>query len=132
MERKAIQIKISDDKKRIICFDKENVEELNDYINQDERHQKKFQYIASLILRGIRMTELYDKENIDRKTKGVTAMKFFKGQENDRIYCKEFTRDDKTFIVVAAELLTKKKSKDLKQKTKNIIRKVANYEYEIE
>lgn len=132
MLRKAIQIAISEDKKRILCFDKENAEELSEYVYQDERHLKKFQYIANLILRGLRITDLYDKENIDKKAKGVTAMKFFKGQENDRIYCKEFTRDDKTFIVVAAELLTKKKSKELKQKTKNIIKNVAGYEYEIE
>jgi hypothetical protein len=58
-------------------------------------------------------------------------MKFFKGQSNDRIYCKELTLEDKTFVVVTAELFEKKKTQGVKQKTKNIIEKVGSYEYEI-
>ena len=84
------------------------------------------------ILGGLRNTECYDKENFNNKTKGITAMKFFKGQENDRIYCKELKKNDKTFIVIAAELLLKKKTVKLTQREKNLIIKVANYHYELE
>ena len=132
MKRKAIEIRKSNDNKRAIYIDKQNAKEIYNYINQDKRHQKKFRDITNIILEGLRNTELYDKEDIDKKSKGVTAMKFFKGQENDRIYCKEVTKEDKTFIVIACELHQKKKSKGISHKEKNIIHKVAEYEYELE
>jgi len=130
--RKAKIIYKSDDEKRVICIDESNYDTISKYIFQDERHIKKFRHIVTLILKGIRNTELYDKEEIDKKSKGVTAMKFFKGQENDRIYCKELRRANKTFIVVCAELLKRKKTKKLNAKQKALIHKVANYTYEIE
>ncbi len=39
-------------------------------------------------------------------------MKFFKGQENDRLYCKQFSNSEGEFIVVAAELFLKKKTQN--------------------
>ena len=113
-------------------MDKDNSQEIIEYLNQDERHRKKFIYITNIILEGLRNTEVYDQEEINEACKGVTAMKFFKGQENDRLYCKEITRDDKTFVVIMAELRLKKKSQKNKQRENNIIKKVANYEYEFE
>ncbi len=56
-------------------------------------------------------------------------MKFFKGQDNARVYCKEVTRHDKTFVVIAVEVLEKKKQRRLTQKEINIIHRVASYEY---
>jgi len=100
------------------------------YIKQDVRHEKKFRYIVELILTNQKFPTLYDKEDFCEDAKGVTAMKLFKGQENDRIYCKEIRRDNKNFIVVAAELSLKKKTQKLKQKDQNLILKVASYEYE--
>jgi hypothetical protein len=58
-------------------------------------------------------------------------MKFFKGQENDRIYCKEINTTDGTFIVVCAVLYETKKSTKLTQEQKNIIEKIGGYKYEI-
>ena len=78
MKRKAFIIKRSDKGNKAICIDSENAEELLAYLNKNERHKKKFRYISELILRGIRNTELYDKENINSKAKHITAMKFFK------------------------------------------------------
>ena len=132
MKRKAIEIRKSNDNRRAIYIDEQNAREIFNYINQDERHKKKFQFITDIILEGLKNTEVYDKEEIDEKSKGVTAMKFFKGQENDRIYCKEVAKEDKTFIVIACELHQKKKSKGISHKEKNLIKKVANYEYELE
>jgi hypothetical protein len=74
--------------------------------------------------------ELYDKEEPNDKSKGVRAMKFFKGQENDRVYCKEVNTTDKTCVIVAVEVLKRKKQTKLTHKEINIIHRVASYEYE--
>ncbi|GAA0551586.1 hypothetical protein [Chitinophaga japonensis] len=118
--------------KKHICIDVENANEILAYINRDERHKKKFNYIIALILSNKKISELYDKEDISDNCKAVTAMKFFKGQENDRLYCKELRGRNGTFYIVTAELLEKKKDTKVRNgKTKNIITKVASYEYEI-
>ena len=109
-----------------------NADEIIKFLKQDQRHKKKFQYIERLIFGNFRMPDVYDKEEINDRCKGVTAMKFFKGQENARIYCKEVTGGDKIFVVIAAELLERKKSKKLSKKEIQIIEKVASYEYILE
>lgn len=129
--RKAKEIRISKDGKRILCVDVDNWAEIFQYINQDKRHQEKFKFITDIILEGHRNTDVYDKENINDKCKDVTAMKFFKGRENDRIYCKEVSLEDKTFVIIAAELFEKKKTQKNSKKNKPIIEKVGKYEYEI-
>ncbi|WP_395064951.1 hypothetical protein [Flavobacterium sp.] len=129
--RKAREILKSKDGKRIICIDTDNWKTIIDYINQDVRHKKKFEYICGVLLDGHRNTDIYDKEDINDKCKDVTAMKFFKGQDNDRIYCKEMSLEDKTFVIIAAELFEKKKTQKNSKKNKPIIEKVGKYEYEI-
>tara|TARA_B100000378_G_scaffold276363_1_gene274151 strand:- start:13696 stop:14112 length:417 start_codon:yes stop_codon:yes gene_type:complete len=129
--RKAKEIIKSSDGKRIICVDVDNWEEIFEYINQDKKHQKKFNYIIGVILDGHRNTDIYDKENINDNCKDVTAMKFFKGRDNDRIYCKEVTLEDKTFVIIASELFKKKKSQGNNKKNIPIINKVGQAEYEI-
>jgi hypothetical protein len=81
---------------------------------------------------GLRNTELYDKEEPDEQSRGVRAMKFFKGQENTRVYCREKTLEDKRFVIITAELNVSKKSQKLTYKELNLIHKVARYHYEIE
>lgn len=132
MKRTAIRVRSSEDGKREIYVDQENADEIINYIDQDARHRKKFRIISDIILNGLRNTNLYDKEEINKQSKGVTAMKFFKGQENDRLYCKEVTRGDKVFVVIMVALRLKKKSQKLSHREKNIIEKVASYEYELE
>ena len=131
MKRKAIIIRTNEDKTIAICVDVKNADEILGYINQSERHIKKFRHICDLILSRLKNRELYDKEEINSKCKGVTAMKFFKGQTNDRIYCKEQTLKDKTFVVITSELFEKKKTRKVTEKIKNVIEKVGSYEYEI-
>lgn len=132
MKRTAIIIRTSKDGKRKIAVDEENYQQILDYIKQDNRHKNKFNDICNIILNGLRNPDLYDKENINKKCKHVTAMKFFKGQENDRIYCQEVRiKKEKIFVVVTAELLEKKKNQKNTQKEINLIEKVAGYEYEI-
>jgi hypothetical protein len=131
VKRKCQLLIPSKDGKRAIYIDLDNKEEIMKYIRQDNRHLKKFKFITDIILGGHRNTEVYDKEDIDNKTKDVTAMKFFKAQENDRIYCKEVKSKEGTFIVVTAVLHEKKKSQKNRTKEKNTIRKVGGYEYDI-
>lgn len=110
MKRKAKILRSNASEKRILCIDSDNQAEILAYIKQDKRHLKKFNTIAGIILENLRIMDLYDKENIDKKSKNVTAMKFFKGQENDRIYCKEIKDGDTTFIVIMSVLMERKKN----------------------
>jgi ABC-type cobalamin/Fe3+-siderophores transport system ATPase subunit len=132
VQRKAYKISESDDGKKTIYVDAINAETILNFINQDERHKKKFKFIEKVILGSLRMTGVYDKEEINNRCKGITAMKFFKGQENARIYCKELSTGDQLFVVIAAELLERKKSQKLTKKEIQIIEKVASYEYILE
>ena len=132
MKRKVFILQKSENGNKAICIDSENAKQLLTFLNKNERHSKKFRYISELILRGIRNTELYDKENVNKKAKHVTAMKFFKGQENARIYCKEQRINNKLFIVICCELLESKKSQNNNKTIRSIIDKISNYEYEIE
>lgn len=131
MKRKCEIISETKDGKRAICIDIANQKQILKFIKQSDRHKKKWQHIVSIILDGHRNTELYDKEEISDKCKGVTAMKFFKGQENARLYCKEQVTENGIFIIVAAELLLRKKSQKVPKKHIPLIEKVGSYEYEI-
>ncbi len=84
-----------------------------------------------MILQGIRNTELYDKEEIDSKSKNVTAMKMFKGGHNIRLYCKEQSNSEGKFYVIVSELVPKKKDRKVKGKIKTLIQTVGSYEYKI-
>ena len=130
-KRKCIQLISSKDGKRAIYLDSANAEEIKKYLTSDERHKKKFKFISEIILEGHKNTEVYDKEEINKKCKDVTAMKFFKGQDNDRIYCKEVSTSKGTYIIVAAILYEKKKSNSLTNEQISIIEKVGSYDYEI-
>ncbi|MBM3405324.1 MAG: hypothetical protein FJY10_10605 [Bacteroidetes bacterium] len=130
--RKCILIRSSPDNRRHIYVDEINSGELYDYIKQDHRHHDKFRFICDIILGGHKNHSLYSKEEIDTKTKGVTAMKFFPGQENDRIYCKEYTTPAGSMIVIAVELFLRKKQTKLTHKEKSVIERIGSYEYEIQ
>lgn len=130
MRKKAIIIRKSEDGKRCIAVDSDNYDDILAFLKSDARHKSKFADIVNVLLAGHRNTQLYDKEEPDARSKGVRAMKFFKGQENARIYCKEVTMEDKTFIIIASELLTRKKTQKIDKKILNIIHKVASYDYQ--
>ncbi len=132
MIRKAIKISESESGTIAIYVDQNNAEKILEFLNKDERHRKKFSFIQEIIFGRLRMPELYDKEEINQRCKDVTAMKFFKGQENARIYCKELRTENKVFVVITSELLERKKSTKLTKKDKQLIEKVAAYEYILE
>ena len=130
MKRTAKIIKSAPDGKRHIAVDKENVAVIMQFL-RDNNLSKKFELICSTILSGIKNTDLYDKENINNKCKNVTAMKF-KSKQNARIYCQEVKQKDKTLVIIASELLPKKKNQKNKEKETNLIEKVADYDYKID
>lgn len=131
MKKIAKVIQYNEDKTIALCVDVDTWDTIHEYISRTPQHKKKFLFIANVILKRLRNTDVYDKEDINSKCKDVTAMKFFKRGANDRIYCKEQKTEEKLFVVVAAELFEKKKTKGVNQKIKNIIEKVAKNEYEI-
>lgn len=130
MKRTAFVVKTSPDGKRCIAIDSLNADKILNTIKQNKL-VKKFDLICLTILSGIRNSDLYDKEDINNRCKKVTAMKF-KGQPNARIYCQEFVTDDKTLIVICAEMLESKKNQKNQHREINLIEKVASYEYIIE
>lgn len=129
MSRRAVIIRESTDGRRKIAVDDDLQAELNTLLKGDIKLAKKFDYICRLILTNIRNNEVYDKEEIDDLSQGVTAMKFFKGGRNARIYCKETTTDEGVFVVICCEYLPKKKQQELRQAERNIIHRVANYQF---
>jgi hypothetical protein len=131
MKRNSKHLISSKDEKRAIYIDEENIKEIIAYLNKDDRHRKKFKFISDIILGGHKNPDVYDKEAINNNCKDITAMKFFKGQENDRIYCKEIHTDKGVFIVIMAILYERKKTTKLNREQKNLIEKIADYTYEI-
>lgn len=130
MKRTAKIIRSATDGKRYIAVDKENAAVIMKFL-RDNHLSKKFDLICATILSGIKNADLYDKEDINSKCKNVTAMKF-RSKQNARIYCQEVKQKDKTFVIIASELLPKKKNQKNKEKEINLIEKVADYDYKID
>ena len=130
-KRYAYIIQSSENQKRHICIDAINEQQIMTFLKEDAARIKKFRQIVNLILDGLRNTDLYDKEDIDKNCKDVTAMKMFKGGQNIRLYCKEMRNIAGSFYVIVVELLPKKKDQKVKGKVKTLIQTVANYEYQI-
>jgi hypothetical protein len=130
-QRLAYKIRSSKDLKRHVCIDVKNENEIMQFLKEDEARLRKFNQVIEIILQGLRNSELYDKEEIDKKTKNVTAMKMFKGGQNIRLYCKEQHDENGIFYVIVAELLKKKKDQKVKGKTKSLIQTVGSYEYKV-
>lgn len=122
----------NDFKKVSLYVDIENKDEILSYLSQDDRHKKKWSYIAGIILNGGYNGEHYCKVEINKQCKDVTEIRFFPGQENDRIYCKEIHTKDGTKVIVTSILHERKKTTKLSSKEKSAIQKVGGYEYEIE
>lgn len=131
MERTHEIIAKSIDGRMAIGIDRENKEEIINYLNQSDRHIKKFRHIVELLLNGHKNTQLYDKEDFNKKAKNITAMKFFKGQENDRIYCVEANLNDMR-VIIMIEIYYRKKSQSITKREIQVLNKIAKYEYQNE
>lgn len=129
MKRTATIISRSADGKRCIAVDDALASEILEFIESSPRIKKKFKYITELILQGHRTPELYDKEDIEKGCEGVTAMKLYKGAENARIYCREVFVKGAYFVVVACEVIKHKSTQKNSHREKEVIRRVATYQY---
>lgn len=116
------------DGNRSIFIDLNYKEEILSFINQNEKRISKFKKITANILENNRIPDLYDKEDINKDCKNLTAMKFKGKGDNFRIYCKEYKNEDKTFVVVMCRLHQKKVQK-ISKKESSILNAIAKYEY---
>lgn len=134
MHRKAQLYRISKDGKKAFYIDEENAAEILTFLKKNPAHVKKFDYVLNLLLEHTRPPrDLYDKENFEKGCENVTAIKPFKGKRNPRIYCQQYSDKGKDiFVIIASELLEKKKSEGLTNKERSIIRRVASYTYVLE
>ncbi|MDR9375274.1 MAG: hypothetical protein RI842_07695 [Schleiferiaceae bacterium] len=132
MKRKAFLYRKSEDGKRALYLDEQTAEDLFAFLKADRRRRKKFDDRLRYILAGQTTRDIYAQENIEKGCEQVYAIKMFKGGQNARIYCQQFYHGDtEVLVIVAAELLPKKKSQKLTHKEKTIIRRVAGFTYQL-
>lgn len=129
MERTATIIRKSVDGKRGVAVDDELEADLELFFAKNPNVRKKFAYIVDVLLMGERMPDVYDKEEIDKYSKGVRAMKLLKGSQNTRIYCREVFHEGRIFVVIASELVEHKSSQKNSHREVAAIHRVAAYEY---
>lgn len=132
MKRKAELIKVSNDGKKALYLDEENSREIMGFLKSDPANLKKFYTAVEMILNHQAPRDLYDKEDFEKGSEKVTAIKLFKGKKNPRIYCQQYADGDtERFVIIGIELLKKKKSQKLTSTEKAIIRRVSKYEYDL-
>lgn len=133
LKRKAQLYRVSKDGKKAFYIDVDNANSILAFLKTEKSYAKKLRYILDLLLDHPQIPrDLYDKEDFEKGCEHIAAMKPAKGKNNPRIYCQQYSDKEKeVYIIVAAELLPKKKSEGLTNKEKAIIRRVASYEYEL-
>lgn len=124
-------MRISADLKTIIACDSEKLLEMTQYIGQDQRHKDKWIDIINIILEGKINTHLYKREKLSAAINNVTAMRFFVGQENDRIYCQEMNQGE-VKIIILGFLHLHKDTDELSAEEIKLITTLSSYEYELE
>lgn len=132
--RSATLMYSSDDGKRKIYIDDKNRGKILTFLKSEKGMMKKFEHIVKLLLEHPpgATRDIYGRENIEQGCEFVTAMKPFPGSiRNSRIYCQHHHRKDNEQIIITAELLEKKKSQKLTILEKEIIRRVAAYNYQL-
>lgn len=129
MKRTATIIKKSADGKRGVAVDDELQAMLKAFLRKNRKAAKKFDLVVEMLVNGHRVPDLYDKEEIDAKSKGVRAMKLLKGSQNARIYCREVFHEGRIFVIIASELIEHKSSQKNSHREIAAIHRVAAYEY---
>jgi Txe/YoeB family toxin of Txe-Axe toxin-antitoxin module len=115
--------------KVIIGIDEEEMKNITSYIGQDDRHKDKFKDIIKIIFEGLPYRHLWKREKLNSDVNNMWAMRFFVGQENDRIYCQEKSEGGiKIFILCYLHL--HKTSDELSDAEKTLLTNLSKYEYE--
>lgn len=126
MKKKCIIFKSSETYNRNIAIDLDESIEIFNFLN-NEKHQKKFQYITDRILEQSLM--YYD--DYEQIEGNITCMRFFPTGINVRIYCQEVNINNEIFCIIMSKIL-KKKSNKIDKNIQSKIDALKNYEYEIE
>ena len=88
----------------------------------------KLSAIAAVIYQNRYRDELYRKE---QNNPVIAAMKFMDKGRNDRLYCREIYFEEEKQVIIC-EIHSGKKNQENRKKEKNIIKKVARYEFKIQ
>ena len=131
MKRIFRVMRVSGNKKIVIAVDAEAMIEITQYLGQSERHKGKFIDIAKVNLGGLSNRDLFKQEKINNVIRNVWAMRFFPGQENDRIYCQEKSEGDVKIYILGILHLHKTSNKNSEREIR-VITKLSGYEYGIE
>lgn len=108
-----------------IWIDTEHKEEIETFLNI-KKNKKKFKRQLYEMCSNRYSEDLYGKEEVSKKAKHVTALKF-KGRENVRIGCKEFFKNGKKIVMIVKFI---KKSQKNTRKIKNIYETIGGYDYD--
>jgi len=102
-------------------------EVIHDFI---KNRKEWFARVLSIAMKGKESynDDFYRKERLSQKAKDVCAMRFTKGKDNVRIYCKEYLTGDSKKIVMICLL----KKKDLNKKLKRRIETIGGYRHVFE
>lgn len=109
-----------------IYVDVKNWTEIYAFLKSNKRKLARILYVA---LQGKYDKDLYRKEEVSKKAKGVTAMKF-SGKLNGRIYCKEFEEKGTKKIVLVEYLPNKDFQSANSHKLKPRLETIGELEYE--
>ena len=124
-------MRVSPNGKIIIGIDSLKMKEITSYIGQSSRHKDKFKDLVQIIFEGLPYRHLWKREKINAEVKNMWAMRFFVGQENDRIYCQEVTVEDKKIYILSDLYLHKTSDKLTKPEINHLI-VLSKYEYEFD
>lgn len=112
------------------CIDTESFSTFKQAFERDEKLRDKFLDRAEAIGRGLANKEIYEKLSGFNSLWEIKLFKQSKGR-NFRFYCKQIESENQTIYIILVELLQKKSQKIPKEIRKKL-KKVDNYEYNIQ
>jgi len=130
VKRKAVLLDQNLHKTTLIMVDMGNAKEILPYLFQ-KGVDDEFKDIRNLLKENLRNKEKYCKADVSSKASNMFEMRFTRNNRNDRIYCQEFSLNQKR-IIIMVELFPGKKSQDIPKKIKSRIENMGGYEYELE
>ncbi|GAB4324245.1 MAG: hypothetical protein Kow00127_16950 [Bacteroidales bacterium] len=131
MQKRAILKWISQNENIFIYVDESSIDEISDFLESKKIRREKFRYVIALILIGKSNKQQYGPEGFNDDTKYVTAIKCLQGSQNFRIYCQELIDEENRKHIILVELLEKKKVQKQDKRIRQIIKRVAGYNYDI-
>ncbi len=111
-----------------LYIDEENKDEIWEIVSTNI---DRFRRALYELLQGRYNNDLYGKEDVSENTKNITAFKFKRRKDtNYRIYCKEYIDEDSPNVKkVVMITVYNKKTQKIDKKIKQLLEKIAKYEY---